>query len=1510
MITVLSISGAINQDLLKLEKEGTNAFPNMFFRKDENFLRKTLYIRDKLPPEFDQEDKVYLGRLDIFGSSSFPLGLPQVSFQPQSNEAVITSQKNSIPPSLAFSKFFTILVPMPLTDENFEILRGDAIRVNVFSSHTPIPFIINNNRLICSFLDDQENKMVEDFCFKVTTRLFDFGFVSASSESLRKVKITNFYSESVEILKITKSSGDLAIEISSRTLNPFQSISLELTLSALQKQSNHDQNWVSLETDSESPLNFSISYTVSNGELFFLPGLEIDLGDVSMDVQPSFILKVNSTFAMPIEVNEIKGEDRSWVIVHKKSDKIKRQSMTHLASVSLDLINHFGEDYFVNTGAVPTSSPTVSSAGKRVQVVNGVTLEEIDEEIRRARLFEQVPSFQTVLEIFTSLPSSHRIIIKGRISQVSILKDQKVKMPLVATGALGSQNITVVNPFSQPIWFMLFLAPSNIMEAAKLLQDPEMESTTGEINLQIQGEHLLMSTTAANTLNVMKDVLDVSAAQPPQMRIVPVKSSLLQKWAHFFVNFFSSGAIHSLKYSEKDIYYSPELIKYKSLPKIQGDTIQQKWKAISQDIYLNESYFLKKIELGPQESMTIPALNYVPWTDKKAQMKLLVKNNLTRLEFADVTADPARVRLNVKGKILQPLHETDIIFMADLSEISPFSKTLLKPLRRVVKIENSGTVRVDISYITIEHQGCNAFGVKIENCYPFSIQPGRYHELIITFMPPDLKRNFEKKLYLANANNLFLNTFYLKMSPQFTMTESLDSIVFFFLKALSLSLSFFVFFWTPHLIRSSMRRNYSKTSTLAHLSKTNKQPKEITPNFLEQYGLSSAFLGNVGRGREHEETSVEPSACFDEREAKPEEKTREPEAHKENSSHHEETKGKNDSGKQGDGAQSQKKSGSKQGTGKKGKQSKQTKEKPAQTVEKGENEKGTAKSQKEEKIVEVSFVQEKKNQKNQGRNLRIDLTKKKDTGSKETKKKEEKTPVVEAKNERKAEIEEETKESKEIKEKREIPIGFLAPRTKEEEGSSKRKEKRDLNETPSEILNEKDSEKPKNEGIPSQKTKEANPKLKEAEFNEEETKKLDEETPKSLNYPVEKPELQKVHSKQTENASKTEGNETKTEENPQITEAASSFTKENEEGENSSVLNRTSNALGQEYTETISRQSNHTSVKDIEESIDHNEEKQESKSDSLEEMDKSFNSFSSSGSEHESSSTPNKNFLHAFLPPAKTEPKPMPFGFRSFIPSKLQSPAPVRTNPAPPPKKTFKQHSSHGVMKAYLEKYRQKQTNPEEEYTKAFDHQVLFPFFNSQKGKEVSQPEQSSSSVNSQTLNSSHSGSSSPFQGPSVQFKGLGGVKESSLSSSFSDAQSHKHDGDNRFSSFAGDSRRAEPIGGGGVADLNQLNFGVAGGQGVFTFDPKTHGQEFKNQAIGQPSPATIAQAKGFNLAFSNPFSIRNFSEQSGRGDIPVPFDLLRDPVFGMREEEESSEREDDMEEEKVSKKPPGFDFQ
>lgn len=89
-------------------------------------------------------------------------------------------------------------------------------------------------------------------------------------------------------------------------------------------------------------------------------------------------------------------------------------------------------------------------------------------------------------------------------------------------------------------------------------------------------------------------------------------------------------------------------------------------------------------------------------------------------------------------------------------------------------------------------------------------------------------------------------------------------------------------------------------------------------------------------------------------------------------------------------------------------------------------------------------------------------------------------------------------------------------------------------------------------------------------------------------------------------------------------------------------------------------------------------------------------------------------------------------------------------------------------------------------------------------------------------------------------------------------------------------------------------------------------GTEFRKFQTGSPPPPpeVIAQAKSFNLAFANPFSIRNFAEQGVRTEMPLSFDVTRDPIFGMREEPEISEEEDLGEEEKVSKKPPGFDFQ
>ncbi|XP_034145803.1 LOW QUALITY PROTEIN: transmembrane protein 131 [Esox lucius] len=141
--------------------------------------------------------------------------------------------------------------------------------------------------------------------------------------------------------------------------------------------------------------------------------------------------------------------------------------------------------------------------------------------------------------------------------------------------------------------------------------------------------------------------------------------------------------------------------------------------------------------LQPEEVRSL-RVRFSPVSNHTVTSLLILRNNLTALEFLVVQGQGSYERLKMGGKAPGPggflrFKMTESLLKDCIDKIK-----LKEPnftLRRSFKLENTGQLEINIVSTEINGRLCEGFGFKVLNCQEFAIKPNTSREIVILFTP-------------------------------------------------------------------------------------------------------------------------------------------------------------------------------------------------------------------------------------------------------------------------------------------------------------------------------------------------------------------------------------------------------------------------------------------------------------------------------------------------------------------------------------------------------------------------------------------------------------------------------------------------------------------------------------------------------------------------------------------------------------------------------------------------------
>uniref|UniRef100_A0A4W5LYI2 Transmembrane protein 131 n=1 Tax=Hucho hucho TaxID=62062 RepID=A0A4W5LYI2_9TELE len=147
--------------------------------------------------------------------------------------------------------------------------------------------------------------------------------------------------------------------------------------------------------------------------------------------------------------------------------------------------------------------------------------------------------------------------------------------------------------------------------------------------------------------------------------------------------------------------------------------------------------YVYNLMLQPEEVRSL-RVKFSPVSNHTVSSLLILRNNLTVMEFLVVQGQGSYERLKVGGKAPGPggflrFKMTESLLKDCTDKMK--SKEPNVTLRKSFKLENTGQLEINIQSTEINGRLCEGFGFKVLNCQEFSLKPNASKEIVILFTP-------------------------------------------------------------------------------------------------------------------------------------------------------------------------------------------------------------------------------------------------------------------------------------------------------------------------------------------------------------------------------------------------------------------------------------------------------------------------------------------------------------------------------------------------------------------------------------------------------------------------------------------------------------------------------------------------------------------------------------------------------------------------------------------------------
>ncbi|CAL8291077.1 unnamed protein product [Lota lota] len=159
------------------------------------------------------------------------------------------------------------------------------------------------------------------------------------------------------------------------------------------------------------------------------------------------------------------------------------------------------------------------------------------------------------------------------------------------------------------------------------------------------------------------------------------------------------------------------------------------------------------VPLQPEEHRRL-RLRFSPQSNHTVTSLLILRNNLTVVEFLVVQGQGCYERLKVGGKypgaggfLRFKMVESHLRECTDKNRPKEPNFTL----KRSFKVENSGRLPIQVRSLEINGRSCEGFGFKVLHCQEFTLEPNASRDLVIMFTPDFTASRVIRELKLSTA---------------------------------------------------------------------------------------------------------------------------------------------------------------------------------------------------------------------------------------------------------------------------------------------------------------------------------------------------------------------------------------------------------------------------------------------------------------------------------------------------------------------------------------------------------------------------------------------------------------------------------------------------------------------------------------------------------------------------------------------------------------------------------------
>ncbi|XP_077984160.1 transmembrane protein 131-like [Glandiceps talaboti] len=144
------------------------------------------------------------------------------------------------------------------------------------------------------------------------------------------------------------------------------------------------------------------------------------------------------------------------------------------------------------------------------------------------------------------------------------------------------------------------------------------------------------------------------------------------------------------------------------------------------------------LTLKPRSNVTVN-IGFVPVDELIRTSLILIRNNLTILDFLLVEGQGARGEFRVSGR--KPGANSTLLFelkqshLQDCDNTSPKTRTPNFTVKRTFTTKNVGHLPIHIQTFEVNGYECEGYGFKVLNCKPYIVKPNQTYKVDIAFTP-------------------------------------------------------------------------------------------------------------------------------------------------------------------------------------------------------------------------------------------------------------------------------------------------------------------------------------------------------------------------------------------------------------------------------------------------------------------------------------------------------------------------------------------------------------------------------------------------------------------------------------------------------------------------------------------------------------------------------------------------------------------------------------------------------